>query len=144
MDKRSLINSVVETLKANNVRKHITSQKTVFHISDDSGEVTDFTIRKPATGLLFTKKDVTDIVDACLAVVTDAIQRGEDISIYGFGSLGVQERKARKIRHPETQEEITVDSHYIPKFNFGNELRRAARLYELSLQDKEEAVKYAD
>ena len=38
----------------------------------------------------------------------------------------------------------SVDAHYIPKFVFGNELRKAARVYELSLKDRAEAEKYAD
>ena len=144
MDKKKLIQTVVETLQANDVRKPIQAQKTVLHISNDSGEHTDFVIRKPATGLLFTKKDVSTIVDATLAIVADALQRGEEVSIYGFGSLGVQERAARRIKHPETGESMIVDAHYIPKFVFGNELRKAARVYELSLKDRAEAEKYAD
>lgn len=137
MNKKELISKVVEVLCENNIRKPTRAQKTVLHISDDHGNQSDFTIKKSDGGLLFTVNDVTAIVDACLAVAEDSIKHGEEISIHGFGTLGVQYRAARQTKHPDTKEIVDVAARYIPKFNFGNSLRMAAKVYELSLSDTE-------
>lgn len=137
MNKKDLISKTVEVLRENNVRKHVAAQKTVLHISDDHGNQSDFIIKKSDTGLLFTVGDVTAIIDACLAVVEDSIKHGEDVAIHGFGTLGVHHRAARQTKHPDTGETVSVDARYVPKFNFGNSLRMAAKVYELSLDDRE-------
>lgn len=137
MNKKDLISKTVEVLQENNIRKLVAAQKTVFHISDDNGNQSDFVIKKSNRGLLFTTADVTAIIDACLAVVEDAIKHGEDIAIHGFGTLGVHHRAARQTKHPDTGETISVDARYVPKFTFGNTLRMAAKVYELSLTDRE-------
>lgn len=136
MNKKDLIEKVVGVLQENNVRKNVASQKTILHISDDYGNASDFVVKKADSGLLFTNKDVSAIVDAILAVVEDSLKRGEEVSIHGFGSLGIHQRAARQTVHPATGEPVEVDARYVPKFNFGNALRMAAKLYELSLEDK--------
>lgn len=138
MNKKDLISKTVEVLRENNIRKPTAAQKTVLHISDDFGNQSDFTIKKSDKGLLFTVTDVTAIIDACLAVIEDSIKHGEDISIHGFGTLGVQHRAARQTKHPDTGETVSIDARYVPKFNFGNTLRMAAKVYELSLSDRED------
>ena len=135
MNKKDLIEKVVAVLQANDVRKNIASQKTTLHISDDYGNTSDFVIKKSDSGLLFTNRDVNFIVDALLAVVEDSLKHGEEVSIHGFGSLGVHKRAARQTLHPTTGEPVEVDERYVPKFNFGNTLRMAAKVYELSLED---------
>lgn len=136
MNKKGLVDKTVEILRANDIRKTVTAQKTVFHISDDYGNQSDFTVRKADKGLLFTREDVTAIVNACMAAVEDSIKHGEDVSIHGFGTLGVHYRAARETKHPDTGEAVRVDARYVPKFNFGNSLRMAAKVYEMSLSDR--------
>lgn len=138
MNKKDLISKTAEVLRENNIRKPTSAQKTVLHISDDYGNQSDFIVKKSDRGLLFTVADVTAIVDACLAVIEDSIKHGEDISIHGFGTLGVHYRAARQTKHPETGETVSIDARYVPKFNFGNTLRMAAKVYELSLADRED------
>lgn len=138
MNKKELIGKTVDVLRENNIRKPTSAQKTVLHISDDHGNQSDFVIKKSERGLLFTVNDVTAIVDACLAVIEDSIKHGEDVSIHGFGTLGVQHRAARQTKHPDTGETVTIAARFVPKFNFGNSLRMAAKVYELSLSDRED------
>ena len=135
MNKKDLISKTVEVLRDNDVRKHISAQKTVLHISDDQGNQSDFVIKKSDRGLLFTTKDVTAIIDACLAVVEDSLKRGEDITVHGFGTLGLHYRAARETKHPDTGEPVNISARHVPKFNFGNKLRIAARVYDLSLSE---------
>lgn len=139
MKKKDLVSKTVEVLRENNIRKPTAAQKTILHISDDYGNKSDFMIKKSESGLLFTVNDVTAIIDACLAVIEDSIKHGEDISIYGFGTLSVQRRAARQAKHPGTGETVNIEARYVPKFNFGNNLRMAAKVYELSLHDREDS-----
>ena len=48
-----------------------------------------------------TKKDCGLVVDAFLAAVKDALERGEGIEIRGFGTFKVRHRKARTARNPQ-------------------------------------------
>ncbi len=135
MNKKDLISRITEVLHDNNTRKPVTTPKQVFHISDDEGNKKDFVVRKTDKAVLYTTSDVTAILDACMSVIEDAIKRGEEVSVYGFGSLGVHRRAARTTKHPDTGEIVEVKARYVPKFSFGNNLRMAAKVYELSLDD---------
>lgn len=135
MNKKDLISKTTEVLRSNNIRKPVSSPKQVFHISDDEGNHKDFVVRKTDKSVLYNTNDVSAILEACLSVIEDAITHGESISVYGFGTLGVHQRAARRTKHPETGEVVEVSARYVPKFSFGNTLRVAAKLYELSLND---------
>lgn len=138
MNKKELITKVVEKLKEDDTRKHIAAQKTVLHISDDSGNESDFVIRKPERGLLFTSGDVTAIVNACMEAIGDALKNGEEVYVHGFGALSLNLRAATTAKHPETGEMHAIDAHYVPKFSCGQDLKMAAKLYELALKERGE------
>ena len=135
MNRKELVRRVATVMRENNIRKPVSSQKQVLHISDDDGNTSDFVIKKTDKGVLFTYDDVDAIIGACISVVEDAIKHGEHISIRGFGTLALHYRKARKTKHPDTGEAVDVPERYIPKFTYGNELRMCARIFELSLAD---------
>lgn len=135
MNKKKLISSVVEVLREKGIRKPISVPRQVFHISDEEGNQKDFIVRKVDKTTAYNSGDVSAIVDACISVIEDSLIHGEEVSVHGFGSLGVHKRAARRTKHPNTGEPIEIDAHYIPKFSFGNNLRMAAKLYELSLND---------
>ena len=135
MNKKDLISKVCETMRAKNIRKPVSSPKQVFHISDDEGNTKDFIIRKTEKSVIYNADDVANIIDTCLSVIEDSLKNGEEISIQGFGSLALHKRAARRTKHPDTKEEIIISERFVPKFYFGNILRRAAKLYELSLEE---------
>lgn len=134
MNKKELISKVSDVLRANDTRKKVTAHKTVFHITDDHGNHTDFTIKRDERGLVYTVRDVTAIIETCLAVIEDSIRNGEKVSIQGFGVLDLNLRAARSTRHPDTGEFIEIKERYVPKFTYGNDLRVAARAYEDSIR----------
>ena len=135
MNKQALINKVTETLRNNNIRKPISTPKQVFHISDDEGNQSDFAIKKPDKKILYNTNDVSVIVETCLSVIEDAIKRGEKVYLHGFGIFDVHKRAARQTKHPDTGDVVYVQERYVPKFSFGNNLRMAAKVYELSLEE---------
>jgi len=75
------------------------------------------------TGL--TKKTSREAVDAIISAITDSLTRGEKITLVGFGSFQVTERKARKGVNPQTRKTIQIPAKNMPKFVPGKGLREA-------------------
>ena len=73
------------------------------------------------TGL--TKAASGRVVSGITDAITDALARGEKISLVGFGTFRVAERKARRGRNPQTGETVQIPAKKAPKFNPGRGLR---------------------
>lgn len=144
MNKKEFISRVTEVLRENNVRKPVSVKKHTFHITDDDGNAADFHIKQHDKNVIYTVEDTANFVDACLAVILDSLKNGEEISFKGFGSLGLHYRAARRTKEPNTGEWCEVEARYVPKFSFGNDLRMAAKLYELSLPPEQPEAKEDD
>lgn len=135
MNRMEFVRRVAHEMRENNMRKPVSTPKHVFHISDDEGNSKDFVIKKSDKSVLYTVDDVEAVVNTCIDVIKEVIQTGEPISIKGLGTLGLHHRKARRTVHPETGKPVEVAARYVPKFSFGNDLRRCAKIFELSLED---------
>jgi len=72
-----------------------------------------------------TKKDVNNVVDAMTSAITDALAKGEKVTLVGFGTFLVQRRKARQGVNPQTREKINIPSKDVPKFRPGSALKEA-------------------
>lgn len=135
MYKRQLVERVVAVLRENGTRKPVRFPRHVFHIVDDDGNKTDFAVRKTDKTVAYTDDDVDAVVEACLAVIKEALIKGESVAVKGFGSLGLKYRKPRSTKSILTGEKIDIDGRYVPKFSFGPDLRMCAKMYELSLDE---------
>jgi DNA-binding protein HU-beta len=76
---------------------------------------------------LKTKKDAQAAVDVVLSSITEALGKGDAVSLVGFGTFKVTERKARKGRNPQTGEEIYIAASKVPKFVAGKALKEAVK-----------------
>ena len=65
-----------------------------------------------------TKKDASAAVDAALEAIKKGTKRG-GVSIAGFGSFSVTNRKARMGRNPQTGEEIRIKASKSVRFKPG-------------------------
>ena len=74
-----------------------------------------------------TKKDAQAAVDVVFSSITEALGQGDDVSLVGFGTFKVANRKARKGRNPQTGEEIHIAASKIPKFVAGKALKEAVK-----------------
>jgi len=74
-----------------------------------------------------TKKDAQVAVDVVLSSITEALRKGDSVSLVGFGTFKVAERKARKGRNPQTGEEIYIAASKVPKFVAGKGLKEAVK-----------------
>lgn len=74
-----------------------------------------------------TKKDAEKAVTAALDVITDALKNGEKVSLVGFGTFEVRERKERQGRNPQTREPMTIPASKLPAFSAGKALKDAVK-----------------
>ena len=72
-----------------------------------------------------TKKEAQAAVDCVFASVTDALKRKDKVTIIGFGTFKVEERKARKGINPQTGKAIDIAAKTVPKFVAGKALKEA-------------------
>jgi DNA-binding protein HU-beta len=64
-------------------------------------------------------------IRALLEVISETLQKGDSITLPGFGTFEVRERAARPGRNPRTGEEITIGASKIPAFKAGATLKSA-------------------
>lgn len=138
MDRKELISAVANLLRECDARKPVKIPEQVFTISDSDGNSKDFVVKQQKKNVLYTIDDVKNIIDACVEIIEENIKHGEDTTIHGFGTLGVHLRAARKVKRPDNGKWVEVKERYVPKFEFGNELRRAALAYGMSLAESHE------
>ena len=62
-------------------------------------------------------------VNAFFGTVADALKKGEDVALVGFGTFGVRERAARAGRNPRTGESMEIPAGRQPVFRPSKALR---------------------
>lgn len=77
------------------------------------------------TGL--TKRAAREAVDTATSVITDALARRDKVTLVGFGTFQVMERKARIGRNPRTGQSIQIPTKKVAKFRPGKGLREAVK-----------------
>lgn len=137
MKKDEFAMRVASVLRDKKARKPVKAQKSVFHISDDEGNSKAFAVTAPASQVAYTIEDVRVILDTAIQVIEELICRGDELSVRGFGTLGVKYREARKTKVPGTEDWVDIQGHYTPKFIAGNTLKMCAKIYELSMGDRD-------
>ena len=75
------------------------------------------------TGL--TKKDAERVVSATFETVTETLQKGEKVQVFGFGNFEVKTREARVGRNPRTKETIEIPASKQPVFKASKALKDA-------------------
>ncbi|MFC1615695.1 HU family DNA-binding protein [Patescibacteria group bacterium] len=75
-----------------------------------------------------TKKAAGEVLDAILAMVTKSLQKGETVTITGFGTFRVSHRAARTGVNPRNPtEKIKIPAMKLPAFKAGKTLKEAIR-----------------
>jgi DNA-binding protein HU-beta len=64
-------------------------------------------------------------LDAAIESITKALQKGDTITLVGFGTFSVRNRAARMGRNPRTGEEIQIKASKVPGFKPGKALKDA-------------------
>lgn len=78
-------------------------------------------------GMDASKKHAEEVVDLIFDTITGALKNSEEVSVAGFGTFAVKDRKAREARNPRTGEAVKVPAMKVPKFRAGKGLKEAVR-----------------
>ena len=73
----------------------------------------------------FSKKDTVELVDAVFGVMKDALEKGENVKVSGFGKFVVREKNERLGRNPKTGEELTISARRVVTFKPSTILRES-------------------
>jgi DNA-binding protein HU-beta len=59
--------------------------------------------------------------------ISKSLSKGGKVTLVGFGTFSVRERKARKGRNPQTGREMMLKAKKVPKFSPGKALKSAIK-----------------
>ncbi len=77
-----------------------------------------------ATNAGLTKSDALKAIDATFEAITGALKKGDKITLIGFGTFGVSERKARTGRNPQTGATVKIPARKAVTFKAGTQLKQ--------------------
>ncbi|REG86491.1 HU family DNA-binding protein [Marinomonas pollencensis] len=71
------------------------------------------------------KASASNALDATLKAIEEALAKGDQVTLVGFGTFAVKERAARTGRNPQTGAEIQIKAAKVPGFKAGKGLKDA-------------------
>lgn len=72
-----------------------------------------------------TQVEAEKAIDIFTSSVIDALSKGNEISLIGFGSFSVNKVEAREGRNPRTGDAVKIAAYNQPKFKVGSKLKSA-------------------
>lgn len=72
-----------------------------------------------------TNADATNCLNSLLSTVAKALEKGDTVSLVGFGSFQAKKRDARQGRNPQTGAAIQIPAANVPSFKAGKALKDA-------------------
>ncbi|QQN74617.1 MULTISPECIES: HU family DNA-binding protein [Croceicoccus] len=82
-------------------------------------------ISQVADASALSRNDATKAVESVFDVITEALAKGDEVRLVGFGTFSVAERKASTGRNPRTGEPMEIKASTQPKFKAGKGLKDA-------------------
>jgi integration host factor subunit alpha len=75
------------------------------------------------------KREAKEFVDAYFEIIREALERGENVKLSGFGNFQLREKNQRPGRNPKTGEEIPISARRVVTFRPGQKLRARVEAY---------------
>jgi len=72
-----------------------------------------------------TKVSANEALDATIKAISVSLKKGQKVTLVGFGTFSVAQRKARIGRNPQTGKEIKIAAKKVAKFKAGADLAHA-------------------
>ena len=82
-------------------------------------------IERMAVDANINKGQASRAVESMVRSIGNALKRGDHVTLSGFGSFTVYQRKARNGRNPQTGSVIKIKAQRVAKFSPGIELKKA-------------------
>jgi nucleoid DNA-binding protein len=77
--------------------------------------------------VLKSRNEAKAALDSLLSAIANALKNGDSVTLTGFGSFKVVERKARTVKNIQTGKEIKVSARKVPKFVPGKVLKDSVK-----------------
>jgi DNA-binding protein HU-beta len=84
-------------------------------------------VEKVAQTIGSTKADAERAVEAVIAMITDCLKKGEEVSVAGLGIFQAKVRAGRMGRNPRTGATIQIKAMKVPKFRASKTLKDAIK-----------------
>ena len=73
------------------------------------------------------KAKAWEAVSATFESIKGSLKKGQKVSLIGFGSFLVRQRKARTGRNPQTGATLQIKARKVPAFSAGSDLKNALK-----------------
>ncbi len=84
-------------------------------------------IKRVAADVNITQKAAGNALGSIIGHITIALQAEKKVSLIGFGSFEISQRKERKGRNPRTNKEISIPAHKVPVFRASKKLKEVIK-----------------
>jgi DNA-binding protein HU-beta len=84
-------------------------------------------VRAVSNRIDLNQDETVKVITAVFEEITQALSKGDNVKLVGFGNFTVSERVARIGRNPKTGVPIPISARSVPKFTAGKILREAVR-----------------
>ena len=74
------------------------------------------------------KTNISEVIDTFMKVVKNSLQKDEKITLAGFGTFEVRERKATVGVNPQTKEKIKIPAKKVAKLQFSKVINKDLNL----------------
>ena len=75
------------------------------------------------------KREAKEFVDIFFDVIRDALEKGENVKLSGFGNFDLRQKNQRPGRNPKTGEEIPISARTVVTFRPGQKLKERVETY---------------
>ena len=75
------------------------------------------------------KREAKDLVEIFFEEIRQALERGEQVKLSGFGNFDLREKRQRPGRNPKTGEEIPISARRVVTFRPGQKLKARVEAY---------------
>lgn len=77
-----------------------------------------------------TNREAKEIVELFFKFVTEALVKGQQVKISGFGNFTLHDKRERPGRNPRTGEEVPVTARRVVTFHCGQKLKARVEKHE--------------
>lgn len=84
-------------------------------------------VKSIATKSGLTQDQAAQALSGLTESITEALAKGEDVALIGFGTFSVKDRAGRTGRNPQTGEAIQIAASKVPHFKVGKTLKDAIK-----------------
>jgi DNA-binding protein HU-beta len=82
-------------------------------------------IEKVANAASISKAEAERAINAMKEAITDSLRRNTKVTLVGFGTFQVSQRRARRGHNPYTNEAIKIPATKTVRFSVGKQLKEA-------------------